>query len=217
MGKFSDHSEYFNKDNVEVPSVTTILKILAKPFLSKWANIMGFKRQRIEDILEEKSEIGTTLHFLIEKYLKKETVVFTGGRYTGRTLMLMLMNQFLNWYKQHEVEPILLEHKMSCDKFGGTVDFYGKVDGKFTVIDFKTSKKVYGNMFLQISAYVYMLEQQGYQVDQVAILAINTNKFMYKTMDRENLDKYIKTFTILVDLFENWYTISNEDKWGDII
>ena len=36
MGKFSDHSTYLNNDEIEVPSVTTIIKILNKPFIAKW-------------------------------------------------------------------------------------------------------------------------------------------------------------------------------------
>ena len=34
MGKYSEHSTYFNKEKVEVPSVTTIMKVLNKPFIS---------------------------------------------------------------------------------------------------------------------------------------------------------------------------------------
>ena len=30
MGKYSDHSIYLNKEGIEVPSVTTILKVLRK-------------------------------------------------------------------------------------------------------------------------------------------------------------------------------------------
>ena len=44
MGKFGNtHEEYINRDGVEVPSVTTILKLLNKPTLQKWANYLGFK------------------------------------------------------------------------------------------------------------------------------------------------------------------------------
>ena len=33
MGKYSDHSTYNNNEGVEVPSVTTIMKVLNKPFI----------------------------------------------------------------------------------------------------------------------------------------------------------------------------------------
>ena len=44
LNKFSAHNVYCNKDDKEVPSVTTILKIINKPSLMYWANGMGFRR-----------------------------------------------------------------------------------------------------------------------------------------------------------------------------
>ena len=45
MAKQQDeHRKYFNKDGKEVPSCTTIIKMLNKPELVKWANYMGFKK-----------------------------------------------------------------------------------------------------------------------------------------------------------------------------
>ena len=57
MGKYSDHSTYINKKEVEVPSVTTIIKLLNKPFIAKWANSLGWKRQSYDKVLEEQKEI----------------------------------------------------------------------------------------------------------------------------------------------------------------
>ena len=72
MGKFSDHSTYLNNDEIEVPSVTTIIKILNKPFIAKWANSLGWKRQSYDKVLEESANKGTFVHELIHEYLFKE-------------------------------------------------------------------------------------------------------------------------------------------------
>lgn len=216
MGKFSSHNEYFYEGK-EVPSVTTILKILAKPALVKWANIMGFKRKWVDDILEEKSEIGTAVHYLIETWMKKRHLIWIDQRVANKYLMSLYLNQFFTWYKQHEVEMIFMEESLSCEYCGGTVDFYGIIDGKKTVLDFKTSKGIYSSMFLQLSAYVYMIEQQGMEVEQVAVLAINEDKFRYKVISRDKLDKYINTFISLAQTFDLWYSVNEEDGWGDIL
>ena len=50
------HTVYKNKYKKEVPSVTTILKILNKPALQKWANSLGFKRQKLDDATNAKTE-----------------------------------------------------------------------------------------------------------------------------------------------------------------
>lgn len=216
MGKYSSHNEYFYEKK-EVPSVTTILKILAKPALVKWANIMGFKRRWVDDILEEKSEIGTVVHYVIESYLKNRYLVWVDGKFIAKPLVARYLNQFLTWYKSHEVEMIFMEESLTCEYCGGTVDFYGVIDGKKTVLDFKTSKAIYSSMFLQLSAYVYMIEHQGLEVDQVAILAINEDKYKYKVMSRKDMDKYIETFISLAKVFDSWYNINIEDGWGDIL
>lgn len=216
MGKFSSHNEYFYNEK-EVPSVTTVLKILAKPALVKWANIMGFKRKWVDDILEEKSEIGTRVHYIIEAYIKNRYLVWVDGKAIDKPLIKLYLDQFLRWYNKHDVEMIFMEESMTCEYYGGTVDFYGVIDGKKTVLDFKTSKDIYSSMFLQLSAYVYMIEKQGLEVDQVAILAVNSNKFKYKVLPREQLDRYIETFILLSKTFNLWYSINEEDGWGDIL
>lgn len=216
MGKYSSHNSYYYEKK-EVPSVTTVLKILAKPALVKWANMMGFKRKWVDNLLEESSDIGTNVHLMVECFLKQKYFIWFDTKYTSKNILKAYLNQFLNWYKKHTVEVILMEESLSCELFGGTVDFYGIIDGKKTVMDFKTSKSIYSSQFLQISAYVYMLEQQGYEVDQVAVLAINSGKVTYKTMDRSNMDKYINTFLSLAKTFELWYSVNEEDKWGDIL
>lgn len=216
MGKFSSHNEYFYNEK-EVPSVTTVLKILAKPALVKWANIMGFKRKWVDDILEEKSEIGTRVHYIIEAYIKNRYLVWVDGKAIDKPLIKLYLDQFLRWYNKHDVEMIFMEESMTCEFYGGTIDFYGVIDGKKTVLDFKTSKDIYSSMFLQLSAYVYMIEKHGLEVDQVAILAVNSNKFKYKVLPREQLDRYIETFILLSKTFNLWYSINEEDGWGDIL
>jgi hypothetical protein len=211
------HAIYINKNEIEVPSVTTILKILNKPALSKWANIMGFKHQKIEDILEKSSVIGTTVHKAIYAYLSNKYFIFITSRICGKTLLIRYLNSFLEWEKTHNIKPILLEKEMVTDLFGGTVDFYGEVDGKMTIIDYKTSKKTYPTMFLQLAGYCIMLESLGYKVEQAGIIIINENGYKEKIESREYLNKYINAFNILLKLFYEWFEINKDDGWGEII
>ena len=67
--KFSSHSTYINKEGVEVASVTSILKVLNKPSLSKWANSLGWKRQNVDKVLMSSAEKGTIIHEAINSYL----------------------------------------------------------------------------------------------------------------------------------------------------
>ena len=105
-----------------------------------------------------------------------------------------------------------MEKKFSCDKFGGTVDFYGIINGKKTILDFKTSKSFQMTMFLQLSAYKYMLELENYEVEQVAIMRVNVDRIHIKIMSAEEVEKYFKLFSSLVDVFYNNYELEKEWK-----
>ena len=61
---------------------------------------------------------------------------------------------------------IYIEQKVSNDI---------SISDKLTLLDFKTSKNFYSSMFLQLGAYITLLEEAGYDIDQVAILIINEN------------------------------------------
>ena len=215
MKYYSDHAAYFNDKNEEVPSVTTILKILNKPSLCKWANYLGFKRENVDKVLELSAEKGTAVHELLNSILfYTETDIRFSGDFTKEYMYSMLDN-FNNWKSNHKLEPIFGERQFSCDEFGGTVDLYCKLDDKYTILDFKTSKKFYSSMFIQLSAYYYMLNLHGYEVDQVCILLVNDKICMHKIMDVKDINDYIDTFLLLSKLFNKVYKLNEE--WGDLL
>lgn len=215
--KYSAHNQYLNQYGVEVPSVTTILHILHKPALVKWANIMGFKRTKTEDILERASRIGTQAHNCIEKYFRKEKYKLPEGNDDIRDTLLLRINGFISWIKTlGTIKPTFLESSVVTDLYGGTIDFYGEVNGLMTVLDFKTSSNIYASMFLQLGAYVNILEEQGYTVDMVGIVHVTEKGTNVRYMSREQIQKYINCFLELVTLFHSWYNINMEDDWGNI-
>jgi len=213
----SSHTEYINKKGVEVPSVTTIIKILNKPSLVKWANYMGFKRQDVDYLLEKSSHIGTCVHDLVESYLMNYYYIFIPTDYWTSTLYKLYMDTIMEWRNTHNIDPIFSEKKFCSERFGGTVDFYGVIDNKHTIIDFKTSKRFYSTMFLQLAAYCIMLEENNYKVDQVGIVILNPEGYNEKIITREELTPYIDTFRLLVELFHKWFDLNIEKGWGNIL
>ena len=103
MGMYSDHSTYINNEKIEVPSVTTIIKILNKPFIAKWANSLGWKRQSYDKVLEESANKGTFVHELIHEYIFKEGKKFD----ISDTDKLNFLYENINAYKEFEKEHII--------------------------------------------------------------------------------------------------------------
>ena len=218
MGKYTDtHKLYFNKDGKEVPSATTILKILNKPAIATWANCLGFKQLKLKDVLDDSADFGTLVHEIISAHIKGHYYIYCPNGRVPRCKLLAALDNFLKWYNNNDIKPILSEEEFTSDLYGGTVDFYGKVNGKYTIVDFKTSKKIRITMFFQLALYTKLLEENGYKVEQVGIVLCNEKKDDTKFISRDELNKYIDVADILVHLFHKYYNLNENDEWGDSI
>ena len=215
MGKYSEHSTYINKKEVEVPSVTTIIKLLNKPFIAKWANSLGWKRQSYDKVLEESANKGTFVHETLHEYLFKEGKKFDLSNPEVLNFLYENLNTFKEFEKDYDIKPIWGEKSFSLDKFGGTVDLYCELNNKYTILDFKTSKRFYSSHFIQLGAYIQLLEANNYKVEQVAILRIREGDYDIKIINREDMNDYIELFNKLVEVFYLVYELNEE--WGDLL
>ena len=215
MGMYSDHSTYINDKKIEVPSVTTIIKILNKPFIPLWANSLGWKRKSYKAVLEESSVKGTFVHELIHEYIFKEGKKFDISDTDKLNFLYENINAYKEFEKGHIIKPIWGERSFSTDNYGGTIDFYCNLDGKDTILDFKTSKRFYSSHFIQLGAYVQLLEKQNMNVDQVGILRIKEGEHELKILSRDEIQEYIELFNKLVDVFYIVYELNKE--WGDLL
>ena len=62
MSKFDIHTVYKTQDGEKVPSVTTVLNVLAKPALIYWAWDLGIKGIDYRKYRDDKADIGTLVH-----------------------------------------------------------------------------------------------------------------------------------------------------------
>lgn len=85
---------------------------------------------------------------------------------------------YFNWYKEHTIEPILEEFKVTNHQYGyaGRLDFYGKLDGQYVLLDFKTSNSVRWTYGLQLACYKKCLEDMGHRVDACYVVHIKPKK-----------------------------------------
>ena len=171
----------------------------------------------VDSVLNESASLGTLVHRLINSLLSNKLIIYINDGTISNALLYSYINRFKMWLKTHTVEPILLEQKITSDKFGGTIDFYGSIDGKLTVLDFKTSKKIRLSMFFQLALYVILLEELGYEVEQVGILLVNPINKDEKYIQRKDFEKYVIFAKGLVDLFHSYNLLNDDDKWNESI
>lgn len=206
------HAIYINKDGANVPSATTILKLLDKSALLPWANWMGLKGKRYDKHMEMVSYIGTCVHEIIECRLWKKEYKLEDPKIWFLDVKEYIAS-FDKWVKDIDINPITTEEHLVSNRFGGTCDCYCVLNGKKTILDFKTSKSVYMTMFLQLGAYIYLKEEKGDNVEQVGILTVNKDKCYVTLADRKDMDDYIQMFLHLVDLFYENYEMKEMYGW----
>ena len=212
-----NHTCYYNSKKQEVPSATTILKILNKPALVHWANYLGFKGQRVTDVLDETSKFGTLMHSIVEAYVLNKYYIYIPTDDIPTRDVYICLNNFLKWYKTVKVEPLYTEKSFSSYDFGGTLDFYGKVDGKWTIVDYKTSKQIRLSMFIQLALYCILLERNNLPVEQVGIVLINNKSGGHKFLSIKEMEKYIDIAKLLIKIFHKYYNLNEEDSWYEEI
>jgi hypothetical protein len=178
MNKAKAHQRYRDKSEKIVPGVTTIPGILNKPALVKWANNLGLQGIDSSKYVDETAQIGTLAHYLIECWLKSIDPDLSDYSPNQITPAVNAVQKFHNWRENNKFEVIESETMLVSEKkkFGGAIDCYCLLNGKKTLLDFKTSKAIYPEHQMQASAYEYLLVDNGRQVEDVRILRIGRDE-----------------------------------------
>lgn len=180
-------------------SVTTILRdSWPKPQLVDWAAKQGENMYKIRD---QAGERGRELHRFIETW--------TGtGRLLDKTEFAPEHQPYIAgaaaFLFDHDPQPEAVEQLVCFPEQGyaGRLDLRARVDGKSTILDFKTSKdgRVYAEAHVQTYAYQLADERCGAPpVDQRLIIGITPTGQYTLTQGAEAADL--------------WQTIINFDKW----
>lgn len=111
------------------------------------------------------TEIGGRAHKLIEWSIRKALGQRVGPEPKVRDEALWAFMAFQDWVAAHEVKPIFIEQAVWHPRLGyaGTLDLYAVVDGRRAVVDFKTSKSIYGEAHIQNCAYQDALIEMGHE------------------------------------------------------
>ena len=184
----------------KVPSVTTIIgRFKNATGLIIWSNKLGLKGINYFDELNKAAEAGTSLHDLAELHIKGEEYQLPDD-----PIVRHCFNQFLEWWNNTNYKVTWTEKKMGSKKLevGGCPDLL--VDGK-VLIDFKTSKAIYSDMIIQLSAYAELIkESEGIEIDKAIIVRFpkEDDDTEIKEFSKEDLAVGLKQFKLLRKAFD---------------
>ena len=202
---------YKNQIGTILPGVTTITGMLDKGFgMVHAAWKLGMKNIDYKKEWHRKRDIGTLTHLEIAADLENIAGIVVPEsileEYTPQALeeMRELAAENLEIYKDYEremgLEPVLIEQPFISEyyQYGGTMDLVSRTpDGRLQLIDFKTSPRLYKDNPIQLSAYNWLLKENGTSVDCAIIVRINTGKWYEHIFEQDDLYMYFEMFKVL--------------------
>jgi len=188
--KFEPKLHAYTLDDKPITGVTTILRVVAKPFLIGWAANMAVdyidkhqvighynmstKTGSIEfdmgftELLKEARTAHTRTRDKagdIGTIVHKHCENYINGKQfiTAIPQELKMIDHFVGWAKENKVKFLASERQVYSEKywFAGTYDFLCEIDGKIWLGDIKTSSGIYPEHFFQTAGYQICEEEMN--------------------------------------------------------
>ena len=183
-----DKRYYVTPSGQRLPSVTTVLGAMKKKEIMAWRRRVGeAEANRVSKLATGR---GNRVHSLAEKYLLNETIEWKKEMPDAIEMFQSIAPHFDKINNIHYMEQALWSEKIGL---AGRVDLIAEWEGKLSVIDFKTSKRIktedkIQDYFAQCVAYAMMYEERvGAPIDQIVVLMAVENEqpliFVKETKD----------------------------------
>ena len=192
---------YETPDGNHYPSVTTVLgnRPEKKKSLAEWRKRIGEKQAT--EISTQAARRGTSVHRLVEEYL-------IDLKEPDQNEMPTAISSFNSIKKSLDVNLEVIrgiEVPLYSDrlKLAGRCDCVGKWSGKNSIIDFKTSKKLkkeswIEEYFLQCTAYSLMFEERTKIVTEGIVIIISVDDYKDPQVFMKSRNGYISALEELV-------------------
>ena len=186
----------------KVPNVTTLIDGVFPKYLTEWAAKCGADywkthSDEVEDMYhgiirahKEVSgaarDIGHETHYWLEEYINSSIknpneVDWKLGALSDKAKNAV--QAFIKWEASHDIVWMGSEKKVYSKDYGyaGTVDAIAMINGKYCIVDFKTSAKIYKEAYVQLSAYAQAVEEiHGRSVDLAVVLRLDKEEDKYQ-------------------------------------
>ena len=213
-------SYYYLIDGKKFWRVTQVKSVLNQAGLNAWRAKVG--NSEANKIMKTRQTLGTKVHKLIELMLKGHKV--NKDNYDNPEVKEDI-DLTINVIKDCELEAISLEQHLWSDRYriAGTADYLGyyksnskylpRVRGtsvkpkfnekSFVIGDWKTSAGIYRDYWLQLSAYVFMLEElTGIRAKGAFIAQLRDGKVTIEERTYDELKPFFEAFKHCIACFE---------------
>ena len=195
--------EYRLKDKTRVPGVTTVIGgqlAWNKNALMWWAWAQGKEGKNFRETADEAADLGTRVHALIEMEMRGQKPPQIPPDCESSLLA------FYEWRDAFKLQATGSEVALISEKYryGGTLDYPVLVSGRRCILDLKTSKGVYADHRIQLSAYGHLWDET-YSEDPVTgfhLLRVGKEDGSFHHHYWPSLQKEFEAFFLLRGLYD---------------
>lgn len=225
--KNAPRPEYRLKNGTLVPGVTTVTGVLDKPSLLPWA-FNGGKGSPPELTFPKWQEaqrdntagVGTIAHYKIRCYLSGVEEQYGEGWEEEHIKMAEVPFQtFMKWYNQFDHRQVILSEYSSVhekQRYGGTLDLLLDTPNGVRLIDFKTSKRIYEENYIQVAAYKMLLSQDSrwrhMRIKEQVVLITKDGRLEDPEVSKAYMDKARATWDRLIKMYHKLNEFRHESQ-----
>ncbi|MBM3281373.1 MAG: hypothetical protein FJY91_01305 [Candidatus Harrisonbacteria bacterium] len=174
MNEYKDMAEFQSQagylvDDVWYPRVTKIIEIKAKPALYRYyASLSSYEEG--EEIKKQSATEGTLVHEALQGLLLGKSV-------TVSPTIAPAIETAMDFIRHHniQIDPEYVERRIVSQehRYSGTIDSLALIDGKYAILDIKTSQAIYRDYCLQTAAYMEALQDDFHGISTRFILRVD--------------------------------------------
>jgi hypothetical protein len=160
MDWFKDEKSFMEASGYDIdgkwyPRVTKIIGIKAKPALYRYyGEAKNYKAA--QDITKKSAEEGTLMHEVIQDIMVGKSPEIPSEIKPAVEATVRFLDEY-----NIQIDPEYIEKRVVNfqDRYAGTIDALALINGKFGVLDIKTSQAIYRDYNLQTAAYMTPLSE----------------------------------------------------------
>lgn len=187
--------KYKLPDGTLLPSVTTVLSSIPNEHIEQWKAKVG--EEKAKQISEAAAKRGTKIHTWCECFIKQIGFGISPLDFETGNMFRAMIPELRKFDEVHALETKLFSTKL---RVAGTVDCIAKIDGKFYVVDFKTSSRFktrddIPSYFMQASVYAMAwYELTGISIEDIRIIITTQDDgvLVYDEKVRDWLPEFVK-------------------------
>lgn len=183
--------------------------------VSELTQILGDMRYHYRDVARKAADVGSMVHAYLHRHLEhvnfgadapglpEPTDEFSEEQCEQAKNAIGAGLEFI---EEHELKPLTMEQPVWSATHGyvGTDDFIGFVDGELCTCDYKTSKSLYPEVWLQTAAYQHAYQEEHPRTEIKARWGINIGKDGSLFTQRRGEEYFAEDFKAFLALLEIW-------------